>query len=63
MKDDSCGDGDDGELGDGGEHGDDGGDYNHVAPPLRKGRLSPLQGLLHPRRFTLPSVLVDFPLG
>ena len=38
-------------------------DYHHVDPPLGKGRLSPLQGLLHPRRCTFPSVQVDFPLS
>ena len=42
---------------------DDGDDYHHVDPPLGKGRLSPLQGLLHPRRCTFPSVQVDFPLS
>ena len=54
-----------------GDDGDDGGDndndddhhYHHVDPPLGKGRLSPLQGLLHPRRCTFPSVQVDFPLS
>ena len=38
-------------------------DYHHVDPPLGKGRLSPLQGLLHPRRCTFPSVQVNFPLS
>ena len=38
---------------------DDNDDYQLTSPQ----KLFPLQGPLNPRRYTLPSVHVDFPLG